>query len=276
MDDDRIGIARGGEGAEAVSRLDSKVALITGGASGLGRAIAMRFAAEGAQVVMTDLPGSAGASAAAQCRCAFLEQDVTSEEHWQRVMDQIRDRFGKLHVLVNNAGIVGSLDRSTPENITLDTWRAVQRVNVEGTLLGCRSVIPLMRASGGGSIINMSSIAALLPGPETAAYAASKAAVRNLTTSVAIHGAKDGSKIRCNSIHPGTCLTDMVRSAAEALAKIRGNTAREVLEEMRSQIPIGEFIEPEDVANAAVFLASDESKRVTGTALFVDGGETCA
>jgi len=259
-----------------VSRLDSKVALITGAASGLGRAIAARFVAEGAQVVMTDLPSSAGASVAAHTGSVFLEQDVTSEQHWQGVMDQIRDRFGKLHVLVNNAGIVGSLYCSTPENISLDTWRAVQRVNVEGTLLGCRSVIPLMRTSGGGSIINMSSIAAVLPAPETAAYAASKAAVRNLTTSVAIYCAKDGSKIRCNSIHPGTCLTDMVRSAAEALAKTRCNTVSEVLEEMRSQIPIGEFIEPEDVADAAVFLASEESRRVTGVALFVDGGETCA
>lgn len=259
-----------------MQRLESKVALITGGATGLGKAIAQRLAAEGASVVITDVQTSLGQAVAAEWGFTFFEHDVTSQDQWAAIIKRIEAQHGTLHILVNNAGIVGSLDHANPENLSLSDWQAVQRVNVEGVLLGCRSAIPLMRASGGGSIINISSTAAVLPAPESMAYAASKATVRHLTTSVAIYCAKNGSKIRCNSVHPGICLTAMVKGGAEGLAQNRGVGADEVLKEMRSRIPIGEFIEPEDIANAVLFLASDEAKRITGARLFVDGGQTCA
>lgn len=257
-------------------RLGSKVALVTGGASGLGLAIARRFVAEGARVVITDVHVSTGESAAAREGFTFFEHDVTREDQWARIVEQIEAQFGALHVLVNNAGIAGPLDFPNAENIRLQDWRKVQAVNVEGTLIGCRSVIPLLRRSGGGSIVNMSSIAAELPGPDSMAYAASKATVRHLTKSIAVYCARTRSGIRCNSVHPGNCLTDMVRGAAEEMARNKGVTAQAVLDEMKSQIPQGEFILPEDVAAAVLFLASDEAKHITGAKLVVDGGQTCA
>jgi 3(or 17)beta-hydroxysteroid dehydrogenase len=258
-----------------MQKLKSKVALVTGGATGLGKAIAQRLASEGASVIITDVQAAVGQAAAADCGFTFFEHDVTNQDQWQRIVDQVEAQYGALHVLVNNAGITGPMDCSNPENIRLSDWQSVQGVNVDGVVLGCRSAIPLMRRSGGGSIINISSIAALLPGPDTMAYAASKAAVRHVTTSVAIHCAKTGSKIRCNSVHPGTCLTSMVQNGAAGMAKRRGITAEQVIEEMRSHIPQGEFIEAEDIANAVLFLASDEARRITGAKLVVDGGQTC-
>lgn len=257
-------------------RLESKVALITGGATGLGKAIAQRLAAEGARIVITDVQTSLGEATAAEFGFTFFEHDVTSETQWTRIIERIEAQHGALHILVNNAGIVGSLDHANAENLSLSDWQGVQRVNVEGVLLGCRSAIPLMRRSGGGSIINMSSMVSILPAPDSMAYAASKAAVRHITTSVAVHCGRTGSKIRCNSVHPGNCLTAMVKNGVEGLAKRRGKSAEAILEDMKSTIPIGEFIEPEDIANAVLFLASDEAKRITGASLFVDGGRTCA
>ena len=257
-------------------KLQDKVALVTGGATGLGKSIAQRLAAAGANLVITDVQASAGEATAAECGFMFLEHDVTQEDQWNRVIEHLAIRYGALHVLVNNAGVAGSLDCGNPETLRLSDWRAVHRVNVEGALLGCRGAIPLMRNSGGGSIINISSIASEWPAPDSMPYGASKAAVRHLTTSVAVYCARKGYKIRCNSVHPGTCLTAMVKGGAAGFARSRGTRPDDELRLMRSKIPIGEFIEPEDIANAVLFLASDEAKRITGAKLLVDGGQTCA
>jgi 3(or 17)beta-hydroxysteroid dehydrogenase len=258
-----------------MQRLTAKVALVTGGATGLGKAIAGRLASEGANVVITDRNRAIGEATATELGLVFLEQDVANETRWSEIVAEVEKRFGRLDILVNNAGVTGPTDHGNPENTQLADWAFVQRVNVEGVFLGCRAVIPLMRRLGGGSIINISSNASECPGPDAMAYATSKAAVRHLTTSVAFYCAQSGSKIRCNSVHPGTCLTDMVRQGAAGFARSRGTQVQVILEEMRSRIPLGEFIEPEDIANAVLFLASDEAKKITGVKLIVDGGQTC-
>jgi 3(or 17)beta-hydroxysteroid dehydrogenase len=177
-------------------------------------------------------------------------------------------------VLVNNAGIEGPFDLSDPESALLSDWQSIHRANVEGVFLGCRAAIPALRRSGGGAIINVSSTAALGATPEFAAYGASKAAVRHLTTSVALHCAKNGSRIRCNSVHPGIVLTPMLLRICASLARRRGIGAAEVLAEFEAAIPQGELQEPEDIAGAVSFLASAEARHITGLAMVIDGGAT--
>jgi 3(or 17)beta-hydroxysteroid dehydrogenase len=253
-------------------RLDQRTALVTGGASGLGAAISRRLAAEGANVVISDVQVTAGQTLAAELHGDFIEHDVTDEQQWTAVVRTIEERYSALHILVNNAGITGPMDNVTPENTTLSDWRKIHQVNVEGVFLGCRSAIPALRRSGGGVIINLSSIAALLPMPDGMAYGASKAEVWHITKSVALHCARDGSKIRCNSIHPGNILTPMLQKAMAGIAQRQGVPYEQIVEEFRSESPQGEFQEPEDVANAVLFLVSDEAKHITGIKLSVDGG----
>jgi 3(or 17)beta-hydroxysteroid dehydrogenase len=257
-----------------VGRVHGKVALVTGGASGLGEAIARRLAEEGATVIVSDIQSDLGRALAEEIGGSFIFQDVTDEKRWETAIAQIEADHGGLHILVNNAGIEGDFDRSDPETTSLAEWRAVQGVNVEGVLLGCRASIPLMTRSGGGSIVNLSSIAGLVPAPGWIAYGASKATVRHLTRSIAVHCARNGSGIRCNSVHPGEIVTPMLLRICEQLAGQRGITREELLAEIRASIPQGEFQEPRDVANAVLFLASDEAHRVTGIQLAVDGGKT--
>ena len=253
-------------------RLHGKVALVTGGASGLGAAIIRRLVSEGAKVAITDIQGDAGRRLGEELGCEFFDQDVTDERRWAAVISEVERRFGALHILVNNAGIEGPMDAADPETTTLIDWQKIHRVNVEGLFLGCRNAIPAIRRAGGGSIINLSSTAGLVATPDYTAYGASKAAVRHLTTSVALHCARNGSRIRCNSVHPGIVLTPMVRRIIDNLAKKRGVTSESVLKEFESDIPQGEFHEPEDIAHAVVFLASDEARHITGLAMVVDGG----
>lgn len=257
-----------------VEKLRGKVALITGGASGLGTAISRRLAAEGATVVITDLQVEAGERLARELGGEFHQQDVTVEEQWTDIIRQVEDKLGGLHILVNSAGITGPMDNVTPENSTLSDWRKVQQVNVEGVFLGCRAAIPALRRSGGGAIVNLSSTAALVPMPHGMAYGASKAAVRHITKSVALHCAKDGSKIRCNSIHPGSILTPMLQGVMEGIATRRGVPLEQVVAEVQSNIPQGEFQEADDVAEAVLFLVSDAARHITGIKLVIDGGET--
>jgi NAD(P)-dependent dehydrogenase (short-subunit alcohol dehydrogenase family) len=261
--------------ANMSGRVEGKVALVTGGASGLGEAIVRRLAEEGASVVLSDLAGGRGAEVAAAVGGLFVPQDVTEEARWDEVVAEVGEQFGRLDILVNNAGIAGPFDAANPENFRLEDWRAVQRVNVEGVILGCRAAIPLMTRSGGGSIVNISSVAGTAPTPGWIAYGASKATVRHLTRSIAVHCARSRSRIRCNSVHPGEVKTSMYLTIVAELARQRGTTAEELMEETRTKhIPQGEFQEPEDIANAVLFLASDEARRITGVALTVDGGET--
>lgn len=258
-----------------MERLSNKVALVTGGASGLGSATVRALVNEGATVVISDLQVAAGRALAKELpRCLFIEQDVTDELQWHTVIQKIEDAFGALHILVNNAGLEGPFDKADPETTRLTDWQRIHRVNVEGVFLGCRATIPLLRKSNGGSIINVSSTAALVPAPTFMAYGASKAAVRHITKSVALYCARNGSRIRCNSVHPGTILTPMLHRIIADIAKRDGLSVEHVMAETKAALPQGEFQLPEDVAHAIVYLSSDDAKHITGIKLVVDGGIT--
>lgn len=259
-----------------MQRVPEKIAIVTGGAVGIGAAIVRRLASEGSKVTITDIQEDAGRALARELGCDFVKQDVTDEKQWQAVVSQVEKRHGALHILVNNAGIEGAIELGSPEVTSLADWQSVHRVNVEGVFLACRAAIPALRRAGGGSIINVSSTAGLVATPDFSAYGASKAAVRHLTTSVALHCARDGSRIRCNSVHPGVVLTPMLHRIVESIGKQRGVAAEEVLREFKAEIPQGEFQELGDIAHAVLFLASDEAKHVTGLAMIVDGGGTLA
>lgn len=255
-------------------RLRAKVAIVTGGASGLGRAVARRLADEGAHVVITDVQRELGNAVAAEERWAFIEQDVTNESQWLDVIRGVEARFGHVHILVNNAGIVGPQDALSPETTRLADWRRIFAVNVEGTFLGCRAVLPALRRAGSGSIVNISSVAGLLATPYATAYGASKAAVRQLTKSVAQHCAQQRLNVRCNSIHPGNVRTPLLDNAMEQTARARGVSLETVAMEQHAYIPMGDFTLAQDIAAAVAFLASDDARHITGTKLIVDGGIT--
>jgi len=246
-----------------MGRLDGKIAIVTGGATGLGRADTEALVREGARVVATDINEPAGHELAARLNAArpgsalFLAQDVRDEARWTQVVAECVSHFGGLHVLVNNAGVVVI---ATPETCTLEQFRLQNQVMSEGVFLGCRSSIPAIRASGGGSIINMSSMASHLGYPVYFAYSAAKGAVRAMTKSVAIHCQTNKYGIRCNSIHPGAIETQMVRDATRELGMEMS---------MWEQSPTG-LGQPSDVANLVVFLASDESRYINGAEILVD------
>ncbi len=253
-----------------MNRVNAKSAIVTGGASGIGAGIARRLLAEGAKVTITDIQRTAGETVAGELGCSFICQDVTEARSWEAVLAEVEARQGGLHILVNNAGIEGAF--SDPETTKLEDWQVIQRVNVEGVFLGCRAAIPAIRRAGGGSIVNVSSAAGFVAVPYAVAYAASKAAVRNLTMSVALHCARNRSRVRCNSVHPGVIHTPMIERIITELARQRGVPSDTVLREFMAEIPQGEFQDADDVANAVLFLASDEARHVTGTAMVVDGG----
>ncbi|MGE3447560.1 MAG: SDR family NAD(P)-dependent oxidoreductase [Microbacteriaceae bacterium] len=244
-------------------RLDGKVALVTGGARGIGAATARLFACEGAAVVIGDVLDADGAAVASEIRSSggravFVRLDVTDETAWGSAMDVAVGAFGRLDVLVNNAGIVR---RSTIEETSGDEWDLVMTVNAKGAFLGTKHAIPLMRAGGGGSIINVSSIVAVVATPApTSAYGASKGAVRTFTKFTAVQHARDA--IRCNSIHPGPIATAMTGAV----------DAAPLSEERRQRLPLGRLGSVDDIAYGALYLASDESSFVTGIELFIDGG----
>jgi 3(or 17)beta-hydroxysteroid dehydrogenase len=246
-------------------RVAEKVALITGAASGLGLADAKLLAAEGARVVLTDVNEAAGQTAAQAIGASarFLKHDVRSEAEWQAVVESVMATEGRLDILVNNAGVVIMAD---PETTTLDQFRFAQAVMSEGVFLGCKYAIPAMAKSGGGSIINMSSVASHLGYPIFFAYSAAKGAVRSMTKSVAIHCQDKGYGVRCNSVHPGSIETPMVQNAsgrAEALDIPKTGV-----------LPAGVNGHPNDVANLVVFLASDESRFITGAEFVIENGLT--
>jgi len=253
-------------------RLSGKVAMVTGGASGLGWAIAERLAQDGAQVVISDVQVELGERLSRERGFTFFEQDVCDEQGWTRIVEQIEARHGRLNVLVNNAGIIGPKDAINPENTRLADWRRIFAVNVEGVFLGCRAAIPAMRRAGGGAIVNMSSTAGLLASPYATAYGASKAAVRQLTKSVAQHCAEEKLNIRCNSVHPGNVWTPLLQRSLEETARARGITLEELIAERKAYTPLGDFTMPEDVAALVSFLVSDEARHMTGAKFLVDGG----
>lgn len=246
------------------TRVANKVALVTGGAKGIGAAVARQLAAEGAQVLVSDLDVQAGEALAAQLggSVSFIRQDVSVEADWQAVAACLIERYGRLDILVNNAAILllGSLEQTS-----LESWQRVMRVNADSVFLGCRMAMPLMRESGGGSIINLSSIAALAGRRDYAAYSASKGAVAALTRVVAADGRVSRSRIRCNSIHPDGVLTPMTHAALPA------DLDAELL--TIDHDPMNRFCRPDDVAAAVLFLASDESRAINGMELRVDSGQ---
>jgi len=257
-----------------MGRVQGKVAIVTGGRKGLGRASAILLAKEGAKVVITDRKAEGAQDVLEDIRqsggaAIFVQQDVSKEEDWQRIMKEAVDRFGKLDVLVNNAGVGAG---KSIEDITLEEWRWVMSVNLDGVFLGTKYAIEAMRKNGGGSIINMSSIEGMVGDSRMVAYDASKGGLRTLTKSAALHCAKRGYNIRINTVHPGFIDTDMVRGFLKAQAK-NGDVeaARKALERLH---PVGHLGEPEDVAYAVLYLASDESKFATGSELVIDGGYT--
>lgn len=256
-----------------MATLNDRVALVTGAASGIGRAIASRLAADGARVVITDIQADLGRATAGELKVDFLAQDVTSEAQWLEVIRRLQQQWGGLHVLVNNAGILSPPSEvANPETTTLADWQRMFAVNVEGVFLGCKTAIPALHASGGGSIINMSSVAALLATPFAAAYGAAKATVWQLTKSVAQHCAEHKLHIRCNSVHPGLVRTKALEKAFAEAADQEGIPFDEVLKGRQASVPMGEFSRMEEIAAAVSFLASDESRHMTGAQLVIDGG----
>jgi NAD(P)-dependent dehydrogenase (short-subunit alcohol dehydrogenase family) len=255
-----------------MGRLAGKTAVVTGGASGLGRAIAERLAADSARVVITDIQPGLGQQTAAALGVTFIAQDVTVEEQWPEVLGAVEARYGPISILVNNAGTAGAADAVTPENTRYADWKQIFSVNVDGVFLGCRAGIAAMRRAGGGSIVNMSSIAGLLATPDSTAYGATKAAVRQLTKSVAQYCAEEQLGIRCNSLHPGEVRTPLWERYVQQTAGTRGVPADTIVAEARSRVPLGDFPLPADIAAAAAFLCSDDARFITGAELVVDGG----
>jgi NAD(P)-dependent dehydrogenase (short-subunit alcohol dehydrogenase family) len=258
--------------AEAMNRVQRKVGLVTGAAKGLGRAIAELLIEEGATVFLSDIDAELGRDTASELGGTFLSHDVTSEDAWQNVIAAIESAEARLDILVNNAAVANLPGPKDPERGLLESWRGIVSTNSDSVFLGCKWAIPLMRQSGGGSIVNVSSVAGLIPTPFLAAYGFSKAGVRQFTKSVALHCALMG--IRCNSVHPGQVETDMLKGIMEdygAGAGLRPSAVRPATE---ARIPQGRFQTPRDIALAVLFLASDESRCVTGTELVVDGGMT--
>lgn len=255
-----------------MSRLEAKVTLVTGAARGIGAAIASAFIREGAYAVLTDIHDSMGEATVRGLgeRAVYRRLDVREESDWQRVLSEVLDRWGRLDVLVNNAGITGfesGVVAHDPEHASLDAWHAVHRTNLDGVFLGCKHAIRAMRRHGTGSIINISSRSGLVGIPAAAAYASSKAAVRNHTKTVALYCAAQGLNIRCNSIHPAAILTPMwepmLGDGSDREARMRAFTR---------DTPMQRFGTPEEVGAVAVLLASDEAAYMTGTELNIDGG----
>jgi len=257
-------------------RLEGKVAIVTGAGSGIGRATAYLFASEGAQVIVTDInePGGNDTAMEVKHNALFLHHDVSIEDDWQAVISETLAQFDKLDVLVNNAAISGEFGvAADPENVTVENWEKIQRVNALGPLLGCKHGIAAMRKCGGGSIVNVSSAGALIPSPMDTPYGMAKAGVTNLTLSVAMHCAVNGYDIRCNAVYPGGTRTPMLERLLEAIAADVGASVDQVATEWgQKNVPLGRLAQPKDIAMAILFLASDESAYVTAEQLVVDGG----
>lgn len=247
-------------------RLANKTCLITGAARGIGEAIARAFAAEGGRVIVTDINDKDGRAVADSINAAYHHLDVSREEDWEAVAKA----HPAIDVLVNNAGITGFEEAPAahdPENATLEDWRRVHAVNLDGVFLGCRYAIKAMRATKTGSIINISSRSGMVGIPGAAAYASSKAGVRNHTKTVALYCAQEGLNIRCNSIHPAAILTPMWEPMLGD-DKTRDATMKALVKDT----PMQRFGTAEEVAAVAVMLASDEAAYMTGTELTIDGG----
>ena len=252
-----------------MARMDGKIALVTGSAQGLGAAISRAFVREGAKVAVTDLNGEGAVATAAALNgevpgsALALSHDVTSPDQWQDVLAKAEAHFGGLNVLVNNAGIGCS---RTVEEATIEEWRECHAIDLDSVFYGCKYALPVMRKYAPGAIVNISSIAGLIAGHNMAPYNSAKAGVWMLSKSVALHCARRGYGIRCNSVHPTFIKTPILDPLVEALGE------EQAFAKLARQVPLGTLGEPEDMANTMLFLASNESKFITGAELKVDGG----
>lgn len=247
-----------------MGRVEGKVALVTGAASGLGLAASRVLSREGAIVIMTDLDAAQVEKSAAQVDNArSLVLDVTCESGWERVMADIEAQHGRLDVLLNSAGVV---QLASIEHTSTELWRKINAVSADGTFFGCKYALALMKKQRSGSIINMSSIASIQGCPQIFAYAAAKSAVRAMTKSIACLSTQEGYGVRCNSIHPGNMDTPMLREV--------NDTVRREDPELADELDRTWVGQPEDIANMVLFLASDESKAVNGAAMVVDNTAT--
>ena len=247
-------------------KLDDKLCVVTGGARGIGKAVCAAFLTEGARVILTDIDEDEGRKAADELGCEFAILDVSDEADW----NTFEQTFPAIDVLVNNAGITGfegGPAAHDPENASLEEWRRVHGVNTDGTFMGCRYALKAMKAKGSGSIINMSSRSGLVGIPGAAAYAASKAAIRNHSKSVALYAAQNGWAIRCNSIHPAAILTPIWEPMLGD-----GPDREEKMAALVADTPLKRFGTVEEVAALCVYLASDDSGYMTGAELTLDGG----
>jgi len=264
-----------------MGRVEGKTAIVTGGGTGIGRACATRLAEEGAKVTIAEFNSESGQAVAEALGgdAVFVQHDVREEASWQNLMAAVTERHGRPDILVNNAGILATEDDQSLARTEMAQWRAVQAVNVEGVFLGCKYGVEAMSVggraqkrprggAGGGAIVNMSSLAAMIGSAHLVAYGASKGAVRQMTKSVAIDCARKGLGIRCNSVHPGMIVTDM----GDQVLRLGGGDAKKRFASRMRLIPMGEPGQAVDVANCVLFLASDEARHVTGTELIVDGG----
>lgn len=254
-----------------MQRLENKIALVTGAAQGIGKAITELFHQHGATVILTDISNYYGILVSEELggKCEYFPLNVKFENDWIEVSNYIKSKYGKLDILVNNAGITGFLETIGPfdaENVDLESWDEVHKVNATGVMLGCKYAISLMKEHG-GSIVNISSRSGIVGIPSAVAYASSKASVRNHSKSVALYCAEKGYKIRCNSIHPAAIMTPMWDAMLG-----EGSEREKIIKQVESGIPVGKFGEALDVAYGALYLASDESKYVTGIELTIDGG----
>ena len=248
-----------------MKRVDGKIALVTGAASGIGRASAIMLADQGARVAVTDINFEGSRLVADQIGdgAVAIAHDVTNEAAWIDALDKTVTQFDGLHVLVNCAGtaITGSV-----EDTPLEDWRSLHALDLDSVFLGCKYAIRHIAASGGGSIVNISSISGIIAGHNLAAYNSAKAAVRHLTKSVALHCAREKNNVRCNSVHPAFVDTPILDNL------LRQGSREDGLEKLARQIPLGVVGTPEDVAHAIIYLASDESRFMTGSELVLDGG----
>lgn len=263
-------------------RLAGRVAMVSGGLRGIGFACARRFVSEGATVLLSDLdmPESATAKTAIDeldGHVSYVQADVTSEADWLRVRAELELRGGDLHILVNNAGVDQT---GTLESISLDAWHKIMEINATGPFLGCRTLLPLLARGGadlrgGASVINISSIMGIVGHAEAAAYNASKGALRLFTKGIALEWAQTRTPVRANSIHPGCIFTSLLEAGFRNwVANGYATSVQELVEAMAAKTPLGRLGQPDDVAAAAAFLASDDSGYMTGAELVIDGGWT--
>ena len=260
-----------------MGQVEGKVALVTGGASGIGAACVQTLAREGAKVVVTDINDPGGAEQVAAIKKAggeafYLNQDVTSEQRWAEVVAETETRYGRLDILVSNAGI--AVPAPSIADMTLADWRRQTAINIDGVFLSVKHCIPAMRRAGGGSIVMMSSVAGLRGSPLLAGYCATKGAVRLFAKSIAMEcaGANDG--IRVNSVHPGIIDTPIWSTIYHDAPGGAGHNMSRAQEISRAGVPLGFAGEAQDIANGVLFLASDASRYITGTEIVIDGGVT--